>query len=334
MTLSTLTPNAKLRKSSIIDQELDRLNIDIAALQETRLLGFGSVAEKNYTFFWKGKNDGEKQEHCVAFAVRKSILPFTEPPTDGNKHMISMKLHTNLGVVSLINIYAPTIQASTEEIDVFYTQLDQAVTKIPKSKQLFILGDFNARVGKDVLSWSPHIGCFGVGKLNSNGRRLLEFTALHNLCINTFYGISFRRRVSWCHPRSKDWHQLNHIVTRRSFLSNVSLTRSFHSADCDTDHAPLCSIVKLKPKKVHRSKQPGKARINTSNTINKDKQHKFQSEFQKNLLNSRHTDNLKWQNISKVIHSAAIQTFGIQIPKTKDWYVDSATVLNPLRDIK
>ena len=42
------------RKTAIIDQELKRLNIDIAGLQETRLPGNGSLKERDYTFFWQG----------------------------------------------------------------------------------------------------------------------------------------------------------------------------------------------------------------------------------------------------------------------------------------
>ena len=40
-------------KTSIIDREFNRLNIDIAALQETRLPSANSLKEKSYTFFWQ-----------------------------------------------------------------------------------------------------------------------------------------------------------------------------------------------------------------------------------------------------------------------------------------
>ena len=48
-----------LRKAAVISRELDRLNVDIAALQETHLAGFVSLKEKDYTFFWHGKADDE-----------------------------------------------------------------------------------------------------------------------------------------------------------------------------------------------------------------------------------------------------------------------------------
>jgi len=44
------------RKTAVIVAELHRLDIDIAALQESRLADNGSLTEKQYTFFWQGKN--------------------------------------------------------------------------------------------------------------------------------------------------------------------------------------------------------------------------------------------------------------------------------------
>uniref|UniRef100_A0A0B7BU24 Endonuclease/exonuclease/phosphatase domain-containing protein n=1 Tax=Arion vulgaris TaxID=1028688 RepID=A0A0B7BU24_9EUPU len=47
------TKTKDIRKTAVIDRELERLQVDIAALQETRLPDCGSVKEKNYTFFWQ-----------------------------------------------------------------------------------------------------------------------------------------------------------------------------------------------------------------------------------------------------------------------------------------
>ena len=62
------------RKTAIIDRELLRLNVDIAALQETRLPGAGSLKERNYTFFWQGQEPHEHRLYGVGFAVRNSLL--------------------------------------------------------------------------------------------------------------------------------------------------------------------------------------------------------------------------------------------------------------------
>ena len=44
--------NDRLRKTAVFSRELDRLNVVIAALQETRIAGCESLKEKKYTFFW------------------------------------------------------------------------------------------------------------------------------------------------------------------------------------------------------------------------------------------------------------------------------------------
>ena len=51
------------RKTAIIDRELAKRNIDIAALQETRLAASGSLKEKDYTFFWQGLESDQHRIH-------------------------------------------------------------------------------------------------------------------------------------------------------------------------------------------------------------------------------------------------------------------------------
>ena len=49
-----------------------------------------------------------------------------------------------------------------------------AVSTIPTNEHLFLLGDFNDRVGADHESWPDCLGHFGGGNMNDNGQRLLE----------------------------------------------------------------------------------------------------------------------------------------------------------------
>ena len=53
------------RKTAIIDRELSKLKVDIAALQETRLPASGSLKEKDYTFFWQGLEPEERRLYGV-----------------------------------------------------------------------------------------------------------------------------------------------------------------------------------------------------------------------------------------------------------------------------
>ena len=63
------------RRSALVDRELNRYNVDMAALSETRLADVGEAAEANYTFFWSGRAPHLKREAGVGFAIKTSLVP-------------------------------------------------------------------------------------------------------------------------------------------------------------------------------------------------------------------------------------------------------------------
>ena len=138
-----------------------------------------------------------------------------------------MNLQSATGIVNLFSVYAPTMMYDSDIRDQFYEELDNEVRSIPETEEVFLLGDFNARVGSDRLAWPDCLGSYGTGKLNDNGQRLLEMCAIHSLCVtNTFFKVKERHRATWKHPRSGHWHQLDMIITRRASIVNVLIARS------------------------------------------------------------------------------------------------------------
>ena len=112
--------------------------------------------------------------------------------------------------------------------------------------------------------------------MNDNGQRLLELCSFRDLCVtNTYFQGEPQHNVSWKHPRSHRWHQLDLIITRRAALQSFLSTRSYHSADCDTDHAVVCCRVSLQPRKIHRAKPAGRPRINTAKTADPAQKEEF-----------------------------------------------------------
>ena len=192
-----------MRKTALISMELHKLGVDVACLQETRLPDSGSLKEDHYTFFWKGKPADERRDHGVGFAVKNSLLAMTEPPSDGSERILSLRLCTTAGFANLICVYAPTLISADETKEQFYADLDRTISGIPRNEFLYILGDFNARVGDDHESWPTCLGHHGIGRMNDNGQRVLELCTQHRLCIsNSFYKTKPQHKVAWRHPRS------------------------------------------------------------------------------------------------------------------------------------
>ena len=72
-----------------------------------------------------------------------------------------------------IQAYAPTSNAEKTEVERFYEDLQDLLKLTPKNDVLFIIRDWNAKVGSQE---TPGVtGTFGVGMRNEAGQRLIEF---------------------------------------------------------------------------------------------------------------------------------------------------------------
>ena len=202
-----------------------------------------------------------------------------------------------------------------------------------------MLCDFNARVGTDWEAWPTCLGHFGVGRINENGQRLLELCCHHGLCItNRYFKCKELHKVSWRHPRSRHWHQLDLVViTRRAYLSSVLHSRSYHSTDCDTDHTLVPSKVRLKPRKNDHGKFKGRPRINTCGTSGPVKAQSFADSLPEKLAAQPISSNpdAKWSHLRDAIYDSAMAPFGKKERKdAADWFEACWEEMQPVTDAK
>ena len=78
----------------------------------------------------------------------------------------------------MIMVYAPTSAANDVEMMEFYEKVQEAVDVVPKGDILYILGDWNAKVGDEATA--AVTGGFGLGKRNDRGEYLVEFCNTNN----------------------------------------------------------------------------------------------------------------------------------------------------------
>ena len=144
-----------------------------------------------------------------------------EPGSNGSKRLLTLRLNTSDGPVTLVSAYALTLSAIQETKD---ENLSATVSRVPR----ILLGDFNARAGCDNDSWPLCLGHLGVGKINDNGQRLLEFCTFNNLCAtDTYLDIKPQHKDSWRHLRSKHWHQHTGRDCRPTLLPQVRARHTY-----------------------------------------------------------------------------------------------------------
>ena len=87
--------------------------------------------------------------------------------------MISVPLQGKPFNITVIQVYAPTSNSEEAEVERFYEDLQDLLELSPQKDVLFIIGDWNAKVGKQETPGV--IGKFGPGIWNEEGQRLIEF---------------------------------------------------------------------------------------------------------------------------------------------------------------
>ena len=163
------------------------------------------------------------------------------------------------------------MQRTQEEKEQFYEKLGDCLD-MAKNDNTIILGYFNARVGKDWKLWPSVIGKHGLGKMNSNGIMLLEFCTRFQLSImGTMFQLKNRLKSTWQHLRSKNWHQLDHVIANKEAKQHITVTKVNLTADCFTDHKLLVCKCRFSIKPKKKGAKPPK-KLNTNDTIQKGRQ--------------------------------------------------------------
>ena len=106
--------------------------------------------------------------------------------------MISVHFQGKAFNITVIQVYAPTSNAEEVEVDWFYEDLQNLLELTPKRDVLFIIGDWNAKVGSQETPGVTDKFCLGVQ--NEAGQRLIEFCQENALVIaNTLFQQHKRR---------------------------------------------------------------------------------------------------------------------------------------------
>ena len=122
--------------------------------------------------------------------------------------------------ITVIQVDAPTSNAEEAEVEWFYENLQDLLELIPKNYVLYIIGDWNSKVGSQEI---PGVtGKFGLGVQNKAGQRLTEFCQENTLVIaNTLFQQHKRRLYAWTSPEGQYQNQINYIFCSERWRSSI-----------------------------------------------------------------------------------------------------------------
>ena len=165
------------------------------------------------------------RRHGVAIMVNKRVKNAVLECNLKNDRMISVHFQAKPFSITVIQVYAPTSNAEEAEVEEFYEDLQDLLELTPKKDILFIIGDWNAKVGSQE---TPGVtGKFGLGMQNEAGQRLIEFCQENELVIaNTFFQQHKRRLYTWTSPDGQHRNQIDYILCSQRWRSSIQAIRS------------------------------------------------------------------------------------------------------------
>ncbi|KAK6761887.1 hypothetical protein RB195_022831 [Necator americanus] len=158
------------------------------------------------------REDSSQNVGGVGFVVYRSLVQLVDSHEILSPHLAILRLRSlRQKSISITNCYSSTSAADESELDAFYEELEEVVRN-EKSFYKFVVGDFNAKLGK-ATEEEYRIGRFGLGDRNENGNRLAGLLSAARL----FHGNSLfmkkdHRRWTWESPNDATRAEIDHIL--------------------------------------------------------------------------------------------------------------------------
>lgn len=167
--------------------ELSDNKIDICAIQETKKKGNGQKLYPEYLSVYSGVPKNDRAREGVAIAIKKKYIGCIEECWYISSRIVVIRMNTEKQKLNILSIYAPEDNRPKAERELFYDELQDTIYKLPPRQPMIILGDFNARVGNEVIPGVKQR--FNEAAVNNNGELMMGLCSFNELRINnTFYG--------------------------------------------------------------------------------------------------------------------------------------------------
>ena len=178
-----------------------------------------------------------------------------------------------------------------------------------KKDVLFIIGDWNAKVGSQE---TPGVtGKFGLGIRNEAGQRLIEFCQENALVIaNTIFQQHRRRLYTWTSPDGQHrWsNQIDYNLCSKRWRSSIQSAKTKPGPDCGSDHELLIAKFRLKLKKAWKTTRPFRFDLNQ---IPYDYTVEVRKRFNGLDLIDRLPDEL-WTEVHDIVEETGIKTIPME----------------------
>ena len=137
-------------KLEVVKQEMARVNNNKLGIRELKWTGIGEFNSNNHYIYYCGQES--LRRNGIAIIVNKRVRNAVLGCNLKNDRMISVHFQGKPFSITGTQVYALTNNAEEAEVEWFYEDPQDLLELIPKKDVLFIIGDWNAKVGSQETS--------------------------------------------------------------------------------------------------------------------------------------------------------------------------------------
>ena len=279
-------------------EELKRYKIGVAAVQETRWLGNGVRDTKTHTVLYSGREKG-KRELGVAFVVDRNLKHLIVDFHPVNERICRIRLATKFFNLSIINVHCPTDEKDEDIKAEFYQLLEKIYDTAPKNDIKLIMGDMNAKIGKE----DAYLGTIGRHSLhnesNRNGELLIDFATSRNMVISsTQFPHRDIHKGTWVAPDGKTVNQIDHVIIDKRAATSIIDVKTRRGASVGSDHYMVQMKFRCRVAVYRKDRLRRQEKVNTVSLKDPERVQEYAGKVRNRLNESvAGTVEEKWQSL-------------------------------------
>ena len=262
----------------IMLRELENVNWDVIGFSETKEkeCKIEVLEDLNHKLFLSGNST--TRSNGVGFLVNKNLCPLIEDYQPISDRLALLSIRTKFSKITFIQCYFPTSTYPDEDINNMYNQIEALIQKVPQRDHLFVMGDFNCKVGNLHVNYPNAIGKHTTGEYNARGELLAEFCTRNKLIIsNTQF--SKKKHYTWTSPDSKTKNQIDFILTRQPSSRQTVLDSAALNVPDISDHRMVRAKARISFSWPERKEVPPKYNLRALSDVKEPFQLKLSNRY-------------------------------------------------------
>lgn len=313
---------------------MKKYKIDILALQETKQKESFTMKVEGYVYFNSNKNNNSYLG--VGFLINREIIKTVIDFEAVSERICKIRLQGKYRKITIFNVHALTEDKEMQEKYELYEDLTSELEKTPKYDIKIIVGDMNAKIGREEMyrkitgGKSRHIDS------NENGKLLIEFASEHSMkIVSTSFEHKNIYKETWMSPDGRTKNQIDHVLIETKHQKLVKNVRSYRGADANTDHFLVIAEIKQQLPKIFKVKNK-RCKYNITRIHEQNIQMELKEQFNKHVERMQEEDNLEkeWLQIETLIKRVSEQIVGYEKgERKKGWFDEECKIKLEERNI-